>query len=130
MKNEKLPPWRGLALLVAGAFFMENLDGTIIATAAPRMAHSFGVAPVDLNVTIAVYLLTLGVFIPVSGWVADRFGARTIFALAVVVFTIASGLCAISTGLDELTGVRVLQGVPALKDLSVEEVFQAARALL
>jgi EmrB/QacA subfamily drug resistance transporter len=109
--NDASLPWRRLALLVAGAFFMENLDGTIIATAAPRMAHSFGVPPVDLNVTITVYLLTLGVFIPVSGWVADRLGARTVFAAALAVFTIASGLCAISTGLDELTAVRVLQGV-------------------
>jgi EmrB/QacA subfamily drug resistance transporter len=109
--NKDSLPWRGLALLVAGAFFMENLDGTIIATAAPRMAHSFGVPPVDLNVTITAYLLTLGVFIPVSGWVADRFGARTVFAAALAVFTIASGLCAISTGLDELTAVRILQGI-------------------
>lgn len=105
------PAWRGLALLVAGAFFMENLDGTIIATAAPRMAQSFHVQSVDLNVTITVYLVTLAVFIPVSGWVADRFGARTVFAAAVAVFTAASGLCATSTSLGELTAMRVLQGV-------------------
>ncbi|HEY5049816.1 MAG TPA: MFS transporter, partial [Acidothermaceae bacterium] len=105
------PPWRGVALLVAGAFFMENLDGTIIATAAPRMADSLGVRPVDLNVVITAYLLTLSVFIPVSGWLADRFGARTIFGTAIAVFTVASGLCAISTSLGELTGVRVLQGI-------------------
>jgi EmrB/QacA subfamily drug resistance transporter len=103
--------WRAIALLVAGAFFMENLDGTVIATAVPRMARSFGVPPVDLNVTITAYLLTLGVFIPVSGWVADRFGARTVFATAIGVFTCASGLCAISTGLGELTVMRVLQGI-------------------
>jgi len=105
------PPWRGVALLVAGAFFMENLDGTIIATAAPRMAGSLGVRAVDLNVVITAYLLTLSVFIPVSGWLADRFGARTIFGTAIVVFTVASGLCAISTSLGELTAVRVLQGI-------------------
>lgn len=105
------PPWRGVALLVAGAFFMENLDGTIIATAAPRMAGSLGVRPVDLNVVITAYLLTLAVFIPVSGWLADRFGARAVFGTAIVVFTVASGLCAISTSLGELTAVRVLQGI-------------------
>jgi EmrB/QacA subfamily drug resistance transporter len=105
------PPWRGVALLVAGAFFMENLDGTIIATAAPRMAGSLGVRAVDLNVVITAYLLTLSVFIPVSGWLADRFGARIIFGTAITVFTVASGLCAISTSLGELTAVRVLQGI-------------------
>jgi EmrB/QacA subfamily drug resistance transporter len=104
-------PWRGVALLVAGAFFMENLDGTIIATAAPRMAGSLGVRAVDLNVVITAYLLTLSVFIPVSGWLADRFGARVIFGTAIVVFTVASGLCAISTSLGELTAFRVLQGI-------------------
>jgi EmrB/QacA subfamily drug resistance transporter len=103
--------WRPVALLVAGAFFMENLDGTVVATAAPRMAQSFSVRPVDINIVITAYLLTLGVLIPVSGWIADRFGARRVFALAVAIFTVASGLCAISTSLGELTAVRVLQGV-------------------
>jgi len=103
--------WRPVALLVAGAFFMENLDGTIVATAAPRMAQSFSVRPVDINIVITAYLLTLGVFIPVSGWVADRFGARRVFAAAVMTFTVASGLCALSTSLGELTAMRVLQGV-------------------
>jgi EmrB/QacA subfamily drug resistance transporter len=105
------PPWRGVALLVAGAFFMENLDGTIIATAAPRMAGSLGVRAVDLNLVITVYLLTLSVFIPASGWLADRFGARVIFGTAIAIFTVASGLCAISTSLGELTTFRVLQGI-------------------
>ncbi|MGH9086822.1 MAG: MFS transporter [Acidimicrobiales bacterium] len=103
--------WRALALLVAGAFFMENLDGTIVVTATQRMARSFGVHPVALNITIAAYLLTLAVLIPVSGWVADRYGARTIFTAAIVVFTVASGLCAASGSLGELTAMRVLQGV-------------------
>lgn len=103
--------WRVLALLVAGAFFMENLDGTIIVTATQRMARSFNVAPVDLNVAITAYLLTLGVFIPVSGWVADRFGTRTVFTTAVGIFTIGSALCALSVSLGELTIVRVVQGI-------------------
>lgn len=105
--------WAGrrLAILVAGAFFMEILDGTIIATAAPRMAESLGVRAVDVNVVMTAYLLTLAAFIPVSGWLADRFGARTVFATAIVVFTLASAGCAASTSLPVLTGVRVLQGI-------------------
>jgi EmrB/QacA subfamily drug resistance transporter len=105
------PVWTGLALLVAGAFFMENLDGTIIATAAPRMARSFGVPSVELNVVITAYLLALGVFIPVSGWIADRYGARLVFSGAIALFTVSSGLCALSTSLGELTAARVLQGL-------------------
>jgi EmrB/QacA subfamily drug resistance transporter len=90
---------------------MENLDGTIIVTATERMARSFGVPAADLNITIAAYLLTLGVFIPASGWMADRFGARTVFAGAIGLFTTASALCALSTSLGELTATRVLQGL-------------------
>lgn len=105
------PAWRNLALLVAGAFFMENLDGTIIATAAPRMAASFHVPAGELNLVIAAYLLALGIFIPVSGWIADRFGARLVFCGAIAVFTLASVLCARSTSLVELTATRLLQGI-------------------
>lgn len=101
----------GIALLVAGAFFMEQLDGTVIATALPQMAQAFGVAPVDLNIGISAYLLTVAVFIPASGWVADRLGARTVFALAIVTFTLASALCAASPALWTFTAARVLQGI-------------------
>src|ERR1700736_6772170 len=71
-----LPPRRAslIAILVAGAFFMENLDGTVIATALPQMGQSFHVSPVDLNMGMTAYMLMLAVFIPISGWVADRFG--------------------------------------------------------
>ncbi len=102
---------RPLALLVAGTFFMELLDGTVIATAAPSMAHSFGVRSADVGIAITTYLLTVAVLIPLSGWLADRLGARRVFVAAVVIFTVASGLCAISTNLLELTLLRVLQGV-------------------
>src|ERR1041385_5580744 len=100
-----------VALLVAGAFFMENLDGTVIATALPQMGISFGANPVDLNMGITAYLLTLAVFIPVSGWIADRLGARTVFAFAIALFTFSSILCGISNGLFEFTAARILQGV-------------------
>jgi len=99
-----------LALLVAGAFFMENLDGTVIATALPQMAESFGVEAPSLAIGMTAYLLTLAVFIPASGWMADRFGARRVFTSAIVVFTVASVLCALSQGRWEFTLARVLQG--------------------
>ncbi|HEY8788909.1 MAG TPA: MFS transporter [Actinopolymorphaceae bacterium] len=102
---------RGLALLVAGTFFMENLDGTIIATAAPSMAADFGIASVDIHSAITAYLVTLAVGIPLSGWLVERLGARRVFVTAIVVFTVASALCAASTGLAMLTVMRVLQGV-------------------
>ena len=100
-----------VALLVAGAFFMENLDGTVIATALPQMAQTFGTSPVDLNMGMTAYMLTLAVFIPVSGWVADRLGARTVFASAIGLFTLASILCGMSNGLWEFTAARILQGM-------------------
>ncbi|VDZ63524.1 High-copy suppressor of rspA [Serratia odorifera] len=99
-----------LPLLVAGAFFMENLDGTVIVTAMPQMAAAFGVQPVDMNVGIAAYILTLTVFIPASGWIANRFGARNVFSAAVLIFTLASVLCAFSISLPTFTAARILQG--------------------
>lgn len=102
---------RGPALLVAGAFFMENLDATIISTAAPDMAASFGTKPEAIGVTITAYVVALAVFIPVSGWAADRWGARRVFAWAIAVFTVASALCAAAGGLTELVLTRVLQGI-------------------
>ncbi|MBG6237480.1 EmrB/QacA subfamily drug resistance transporter [Mycetocola sp. CAN_C7] len=102
---------RPLALLVAGTFFMETLDGTIIQTAAPAMAADFGVRAVDINVAMTAYLLTLAIGVPVSGWLADRFGTKRIFCIAIAIFTIASALCAISTTLPMLYIMRVLQGI-------------------
>src|SRR4051812_9562572 len=77
-----------IALLVASAFFMEMLDGTVIVTALPEMARTFGVNPVDLSLGMTAYMLTLAVFIPLSGWFADRFGTRKIFVTALVIFTL------------------------------------------
>jgi MFS family permease len=100
-----------VALLVAGAFFMENLDGTVIATALPQMAQSFNVSAISLNVGMTAYMLTLAVFIPISGWIADKFGTRTIFGSAIVLFTIFSIYCGLSTGLGEFVVGRVIQGI-------------------
>lgn len=100
-----------MALLVAGAMFMEILDATIIATAIPAIAATFGVAPVDVNIAVSAYLLTVAILIPATGWAADRFGIRPVFLTAIVVFTLASVGCALSASLPMLVAMRVLQGV-------------------
>jgi EmrB/QacA subfamily drug resistance transporter len=102
---------RIVPLIVAGAFFMEYLDGTVIATALPAMAKDFGSNPVSLSIGITAYLLALAVFIPVSGWVADRFGTRSVFMAALVGFTAASALCAAAGGVWPFVGARLLQGM-------------------
>lgn len=101
---------RSLALLVAGTYFMEFLDATVIAPAAPHVAADLGVTAVAVNVTITAYVLTLAVLIPVSGWLTDRFGTRRVFLTAVAVFTLASAGCAIAADLPMLVATRVLQG--------------------
>ncbi|MFI4987688.1 MAG: MFS transporter [Alphaproteobacteria bacterium] len=98
-------------LIVACALFMENLDGTVITTALPAMAVSFDSNPIQLSLGVTAYMLSLAVFIPVSGWVADRFGARTVFRLAIIVFLLGSILCGLSSGFLEFAAARVLQGV-------------------
>jgi EmrB/QacA subfamily drug resistance transporter len=102
---------RGLALLVAGAYFMEILDATVIAPAAPHIATDLGVPAVAINVAITAYVLTLAVLIPVSGWLTERFGARRVFVVAIALFTCASAGCAAATSLPMLVATRVLQGV-------------------
>lgn len=104
------PSSRMVALIAASALFMEMLDGTIIAVALPAMAESFRTEPVFLTIGITSYLLTLAVVIPASGWLADRFGVRNIFAIAIVGFTFASLLCGISDNLFQFTAARILQG--------------------
>ena len=99
------------ALIVASALFMQNLDSTVIATALPRMARAFGADPLHMNVALTSYLLSLAVFIPASGWMADRFGTRTVFRAAIAVFTIGSILCGRADTLAFLVVARILQGV-------------------
>jgi EmrB/QacA subfamily drug resistance transporter len=99
------------AAIVASALVMQNLDASVVATALPSMARDLGADPVHLSVAITSYLVALCVFIPVSGWVADRFGARRVFMAAIIVFTIASALVGLSQGLASLVAARVLQGV-------------------
>src|SRR3954471_8785630 len=102
---------RGLALLVAGAMFMGIMDGTVIAPAAPHIGDSFGVPAVAVNVAITAYVLSVAVLIPISGWLADRFGARRIFTAAIAVFTLASIGCAAAPSLPLLVAARVLMGM-------------------
>lgn len=99
------------ALIVACALFMENLDGTIIATALPQIAQSLGTSPIRLSLAITSYMLSLAVLIPVSGWFADRYGARRVFRAAILVFTCGSLLCAMSDSLWQLTAARIVQGL-------------------
>ena len=102
---------RVIMALVTGAMFMEILDGTIITTALPSMALSFDTTAIALNLGISAYLLSLGVFIPASGWVADRFGARTVFAAAIGIFTVASLLCGMTSDFNTFIALRIFQGM-------------------
>ncbi len=102
---------RVVALIVAATFFMEYLDGTVIATALPAMAADFARPVEQLSIGISAYLLALAVFIPLSGWVADRFGTRSVFLSAIAVFTGASMLCSLCDGLWPFVAARLLQGL-------------------
>jgi len=99
-----------VAMIVASAIIMQQIDSTVITTALPQMAISLNTNPVRLSVAVTAYLLSLAVFVPVSGWVADRFGGRTIFRAAIALFTLGSILCGLSGNVIELTAARVLQG--------------------
>jgi EmrB/QacA subfamily drug resistance transporter len=103
--------FRLTAAVVASALFMQNMDGTIVATALPSMARDLGVDPVHLSSAITAYLVALTVFIPLSGWVADRFGAKRVFMWAIATFTLSSVACAASGSLSALIGARIVQGI-------------------
>jgi MFS family permease len=90
---------------------MQNLDSTVIATALPTMAHAFGADPLHMNVALTSYLLSLAVFIPASGWVADRYGTRNVFRVAIAIFTLGSILCGQADTLWFLVVARVFQGL-------------------
>jgi EmrB/QacA subfamily drug resistance transporter len=103
--SKQLLPW-----LVAVAFFMESLDTTILNTAVPAISEALHVSPLSMKAVLASYTLSLAVFIPISGWMADRFGTRRVFASAIGLFTLGSLLCGISSNIDLLVACRVLQG--------------------
>lgn len=102
---------RTIPLIVATALFMENLDATVLSTALPAVARDLDVNPIHLKLAVTSYLLALAVFIPASGWMADRFGAKTVFRWAMVVFALGSIGCALSESLGGLVAARVVQGM-------------------
>jgi EmrB/QacA subfamily drug resistance transporter len=104
---------RYLPWVVATALFMEQLDSTIVNTAVPAMAASLGVEPLSLKAVVASYIVSLAVGIPVSGWIADRFGTRRVFSTAVAIFTLASIACGLSINVTMLVAARILQGLGA-----------------
>ena len=106
MNKERLIP-----LIVATALFMENMDSTVIATSLPAIAADIGTSPLTLKLAITSYLLSLAVFIPASGWTADRFGARAVFSIAIAVFMIGSIGCALSSSVTDFVIARIVQGV-------------------
>jgi EmrB/QacA subfamily drug resistance transporter len=110
---------RLIVFLVAGAAFMEMLDGTAIVTALPKMGHVFGVTAVAMNLGITSYLLAVAICLPASGWAAERYGVRRVFTAGLALFTLASLCCAMSQGLHEFIGARVLQGVGGSAMVSV-----------
>jgi EmrB/QacA subfamily drug resistance transporter len=103
--SKALVPW-----LVAVAFFMESLDTTILNTAVPTVASALGIAPLSMKSVLSSYTLSVAVFIPVSGWMADRFGTRRVFSSAIGLFTLGSILCGLSTDIRLLIAFRILQG--------------------
>jgi EmrB/QacA subfamily drug resistance transporter len=103
--SKALLPW-----LIAVAFFMEQLDTTILNTAVPTIADALHVAPLSMKSVLASYTLSLAVFIPISGWMADRFGTRRVFSSAIGLFTLGSILCGLSTNIEILVACRILQG--------------------
>ena len=106
MNKERLIP-----LIVATALFMENMDSTVIATSLPAIAADIGTSPLTLKLAITSYLLSLAVFIPASGWTADRFGARMVFSLAIAVFMVGSIGCALSSSVTDFVIARIVQGL-------------------
>jgi EmrB/QacA subfamily drug resistance transporter len=104
---------RYLPWVVATTLFMEQLDSTIVNTAVPAMAANLHVTPLSLKAVITSYILSLAVCIPISGWMADRFGTRRVFAAAVALFTVASMLCGISVSVPMLVAARIVQGIAA-----------------
>src|SRR5438552_7670414 len=106
MRRDRIVP-----LIVAVALFMENMDSTVIATSLPAIAADVGTSPLALRLAVTSYLLSLAVFIPVSGWTADRFGARTVFRGAIAVFMLGSIGCALSGSPTQFVLARIVEGM-------------------
>ncbi len=125
MKSDNI---RVTAAVVAAALFMQNIDSTAVSVALPAMSRDLHVPVLHLSATITAYLVALTVFIPVSGWVADRFGAKRVFLWAIAIFTASSALCAVSGGVGSLVSARVLQGMGGAMMLPVGRLLLFRRA--
>ncbi|AMD49015.1 major facilitator transporter [Bordetella holmesii F627] len=112
-----------IPFIVGCALFMQMLDSTVVATALPAMAAALGSTPVRLNVAITSYLLAVAVFVPISGWAADRFGARRVFVSAIALFALSSVACALSQNLAQLVVARVVQGLAGAMMVPVGRVI-------
>ena len=141
MRTAAQPSFRTMALIIASALFMEQLDSTVLATALPAMSRSFGVSPLHMSAALTSYMLGLALFIPASGYFADRFGARKIFRLAIAIFTVGSILCGQAPSLRFLVAARLFQGlggammVPVgrlvlLRSVAVEDMVSAMSWLM
>ncbi|TCU27183.1 MFS transporter [Rhizobium laguerreae] len=111
MVRRAAPNFRVIAMIVASAMLMENIDATVLATALPTMARDFGVGAPAMSIALTSYLLSLAIFIPASGRMADSFGSRTVFRSAIAVFVVGSILCALAPALSFLVLARLLQGI-------------------
>ncbi|MEQ8697685.1 MAG: MFS transporter, partial [Bauldia litoralis] len=100
-----------LPLIVACALFMENLDATVLSTALPSIARDFGANPIHLKLALTSYLLAIAIFIPASGWLADRYGARIVFRAAILTFVLGSIWCGLSGSIGEIVAARIVQGI-------------------
>ena len=109
--GSRLPLRVLVPVIVSCALFMENLDATVLSTALPAIAGDLHQSPIQLKLALTSYLLTLGVFIPASGWVADRWGARLIFRWAILIFALGSALCGLANSIQFLVAARALQGI-------------------
>jgi EmrB/QacA subfamily drug resistance transporter len=110
-KRRLIPEQMILPLVIASALFLENMDSTVLATSLPAIALDLGIDPIILKLAFTSYLLSLAVFIPISGWMAERFGARHVFRIAIAVFTLASMACAFTTTLPGFIAARFFQGM-------------------
>src|SRR6187549_2175896 len=102
---------RIVPLILAVALFMENMDSTVIATSLPAIAADIGTSPIALKLALTAYFVALAMFIPISGWMADRFGSTTVFRAAIGVFIVGSIACGFSNSLETFVGARFLQGI-------------------
>ena len=122
MSDKKKRSMAGLPWIAAMAFFMQALDATILNTALPAIAHSLNRSRLAMQSAIISYTLTVAMLIPVSGWLADRFGTRRVFSAAVAIFTVSSVLCGLSVNVPMLVAARIFQGIGAAMMMPVGRI--------